>query len=364
MASRKENVAPRQEIPKSPTGIIGLDEITGGGLPARPADARLRRRRVRQDAAGDGVPRPRRRRVRRAGRLHAFEETAEELAAERRLAGLRPRRRWPRRRRSVVDYVRVERSEIEETGEYDLEGLFIRLGHAIDSIGAKRVVLDTHRGAVRRPVQRRHPARGAAPAVPLAEGQGRHRDHHRRARRGHADPPGPRGVRLRLRDPARPPRRPIRSRPAGCASSSTAAPRTAPTSIPSSSTSTASPCCRSRRSASITRRPRERDLHRRRRPRRRCSAARASIAAAACWSPAPRAPGKTSLAAHFVDAACRRGERCLYFAFEESAGADRPQHALDRHRPRAVDQEGLAAVPRARGPTASGWRSTWSRCTS
>jgi circadian clock protein KaiC len=43
----------------------------------------------------------------------------------------------------LLDYVHVERSEIEETGEYDLEGLFIRLGHAIDSIGAKRVVLDT-----------------------------------------------------------------------------------------------------------------------------------------------------------------------------------------------------------------------------
>src|SRR6185295_2772876 len=40
-------------------------------------------------------------------------------------------------------FVRVERSEIEETGDYDLEGLFVRLGHAIDSIGAKRVVLDT-----------------------------------------------------------------------------------------------------------------------------------------------------------------------------------------------------------------------------
>ena len=42
-----------------------------------------------------------------------------------------------------MDYVHIERSEIEETGEYDLEGLFVRLGHAIDSLGAKRVVLDT-----------------------------------------------------------------------------------------------------------------------------------------------------------------------------------------------------------------------------
>src|SRR5207237_5155254 len=41
------------------------------------------------------------------------------------------------------DYVRIERSEIEENGEYDLEGLFVRLGHAIQSIGARRVVLDT-----------------------------------------------------------------------------------------------------------------------------------------------------------------------------------------------------------------------------
>src|SRR5688500_11717516 len=45
--------------------------------------------------------------------------------------------------RLVVDHVRVERSEIEETGNYDLEGLFVRLGFAIDSVGAKRVALDT-----------------------------------------------------------------------------------------------------------------------------------------------------------------------------------------------------------------------------
>ena len=42
-----------------------------------------------------------------------------------------------------IDHIQIEKSEIEETGEYDLEGLFIRLNHAIDSIGAKRVVLDT-----------------------------------------------------------------------------------------------------------------------------------------------------------------------------------------------------------------------------
>jgi circadian clock protein KaiC len=48
-----------------------------------------------------------------------------------------------KQKKIYITYVKVERSEIEETGEYDLEGLFIRLGHAIDSIGAKRIVLDT-----------------------------------------------------------------------------------------------------------------------------------------------------------------------------------------------------------------------------
>jgi len=48
-----------------------------------------------------------------------------------------------RRKKILLDHVYIERSEIQETGEYDLEGLFVRLNHAIDSIGARRVVLDT-----------------------------------------------------------------------------------------------------------------------------------------------------------------------------------------------------------------------------
>ena len=72
----------------------------------------------------------------------AFEETAEELAQNVRSLGF-DLDDLVEQKKLLVDYVHVERSEIEETGEYDLEGLFIRLGHAIDSIGAKRVVLDT-----------------------------------------------------------------------------------------------------------------------------------------------------------------------------------------------------------------------------
>jgi circadian clock protein KaiC len=76
------------------------------------------------------------------GVLLAFEETEEELTANVAslgfdLAGL------VRRKQIVVDYVHIEPSEFQESGDYDLEGLFVRLNHAIDSIGAKRVVLDT-----------------------------------------------------------------------------------------------------------------------------------------------------------------------------------------------------------------------------
>lgn len=76
------------------------------------------------------------------GVLITFEEKADEIAANAAslgfdIAGLRAQKKL------AVDFVRVERSEIEESGDYDLEGLFVRLEHAINSVGAKRVVLDT-----------------------------------------------------------------------------------------------------------------------------------------------------------------------------------------------------------------------------
>ena len=71
-----------------------------------------------------------------------FEESSRELTQNVRSLGF-DLDRLVAAKRLVLDHVQIERSEIEETGEYDLEGLFIRLGHAVDSIGAKRVVLDT-----------------------------------------------------------------------------------------------------------------------------------------------------------------------------------------------------------------------------
>ena len=131
-----------RSLPKAATGIQGLDEITGGGLPrGRPTlvcgsagcgKTLLAMEFLVRGATEFGEP----------GVFLAFEETAEELAQNVRSLGF-DLEELADQNKLLVDYVHVERSEIEETGEYDLEGLFIRLGHAIDSIGARRVVLDT-----------------------------------------------------------------------------------------------------------------------------------------------------------------------------------------------------------------------------
>ena len=129
-------------MPKCTTGIQGLDEITGGGLPrGRPTlvcggagcgKTLLGMEFLVRGAVDCNEP----------GVFLAFEETAEELSQNVRSLGFDLDELIEQKKLSV-DYIHIERSEIEETGEYDLEGLFIRLGYAIDSIGAKRVVLDT-----------------------------------------------------------------------------------------------------------------------------------------------------------------------------------------------------------------------------
>ncbi len=72
----------------------------------------------------------------------SFEETEEELTKNVASLGF-DLNQLTEEKKILIDYVFIERSEIEETGDYDLEGLFLRLSHAIDSIGAKRVVIDT-----------------------------------------------------------------------------------------------------------------------------------------------------------------------------------------------------------------------------
>src|SRR5690242_10140215 len=129
-------------LPKAPTGIQGLDEITGGGLPrGRPTlicgGAGCGKTLLSLEFLVRGVEK-----YEEPGVFMAFEETEQELAQNVQSLGYNLDD-LIKRKKLVIDYVRVERSEIEETGDYDLEGLFVRLGHAIDTVGAKRVVLDT-----------------------------------------------------------------------------------------------------------------------------------------------------------------------------------------------------------------------------
>ena len=140
--ARHKASASLDALQKSPTGIPGLDEITRGGLPTG-------RTTLICGSAGCGKTLfATEFLVRGASQYHepgvfmSFEETGEELTSNVASLGF-DLKDLVAKKKLVIDHVKIERSEIEETGEYDLEALFIRLGYAIDSIGAKRVVLDT-----------------------------------------------------------------------------------------------------------------------------------------------------------------------------------------------------------------------------
>ncbi len=138
--TRPKPLAP--QLQKSPTGIKGLDEITKGGLPqGRPTlvcgSAGAGKTLLAMEFLVRGALE-----FNEPGVFMAFEETGEELTKTVASLGFNLNA-LVAQKKILLDYVRIERSEIEETGEYDLEGLFIRLEHAIRSIRAKRVVLDT-----------------------------------------------------------------------------------------------------------------------------------------------------------------------------------------------------------------------------
>ncbi|MGE5383709.1 MAG: circadian clock protein KaiC [Omnitrophica WOR_2 bacterium] len=129
-------------FPKTPTGIDGLDEITYGGFPkGRPilicggagcGKTLMAIQFLVKGITDYGEP----------GVFMSFEESTSDLTQNVKSLGF-DLEELKAENKLRVDYVYVERSEIEETGDYDLEGLFVRLNYAIDAIGAKRVVLDT-----------------------------------------------------------------------------------------------------------------------------------------------------------------------------------------------------------------------------
>jgi circadian clock protein KaiC len=139
---KMERPVQARSLPKAATGIQGLDEITGGGLPrGRPTlvcggpgcgKTLLATEFLVRGATEFGEP----------GVFISFEETADELAQNVRSLGF-DLEALIAEKKLAIDHVRVERAEIEETGEFDLEALFLRLAFAIDSVGGKRIVLDT-----------------------------------------------------------------------------------------------------------------------------------------------------------------------------------------------------------------------------
>jgi len=139
-----KNRTPRtpENLPKAPTGIAGFDEVTRGGVPAgRPTlvcgsagcgKSLFGVEFLIRGALQYGEP----------GVLMTFEETADDIRKNVASLGFDVEK-LVAQRKLYIDYVKVERGEIDENGEYDLEGIFVRLAHAIATVGAKRVVLDT-----------------------------------------------------------------------------------------------------------------------------------------------------------------------------------------------------------------------------
>ena len=139
---QKESKSHRFIFPKTPSGIDGLDEITNGGFPkGRPTlicgGAGCGKTLMSMQFLIKGITDHN-----ETGVFMSFEEPSDDLTLNVKSLGF-DIEKLKADKKLVVDHVRVERSEIEEAGEYDLDGLFIRLGYAIDSVKAKRVVLDT-----------------------------------------------------------------------------------------------------------------------------------------------------------------------------------------------------------------------------
>lgn len=142
MTNKKQVQVKRKVLPKAPTSIQGFDEITGGGLPkGRPT--------LVCGGAGCGKTLFAMEFLVRGATLYnepgvfiSFEETEKELTENVTSLGF-DLESLVAKKKIWLEHIHVERGEIEQNGDYDLNGLFIRIHQAIEKIGAKRVVLDT-----------------------------------------------------------------------------------------------------------------------------------------------------------------------------------------------------------------------------
>jgi circadian clock protein KaiC len=308
-------VSSNQELAKSPTGIQGLDEITNGGLPkGRPTlicgGAGSGKTLLAASFLLNGVVQ-----YDEPGVLMTFEETSEELASDLHSLGY-DLRKLIAEGKLVVDYVRVERSEIEETGEYDLEGLFVRLEYAVNSIGAKRIVLDTieslfaglsNPGILRAELRRLFRWLKDKGLTAVLTGE---RGDAGLTRQGLEEYVSDAVILLDHRVQEQVSTRRLRIvKYRGSHHGTNEYPFLIDAEglsvLPVTSLGLTHPAQNERVSTGVTRLD---DMF----------SGRGYYRGSTVLLSGTAGTGKTSLAAHFVDAACRRGERCLYFLFEES----------------------------------------------
>jgi len=313
----QKNSKENRSLPKAPTGIQGLDEITGGGFPrGRPTlicgSAGAGKTLLATEFLVRGAIE-----YNEPGVFMAFEETATELAQNVRSLGF-DLEKLEKEKKLVIDFVRIERSEIDETGDYDLEGLFIRLGAAIDAIGARRVVLDTienlfaglqNQGILRAELRRLFrwlKDKGVTAVITAERGEGA------LTRHGLEEYVSDCVILLdhRVTDQVSTRRlRIVKYR--GTAHGTNEYPflidEDGFSVLPVTSLGLQHQVSEERISSGV---PRLDTM----------LGGQGFFRGTTILVSGTAGTGKTSLAAHFVDAACRRGERCLYFSFEESPG--------------------------------------------
>ena len=313
----QKNSQENRSLPKAPTGIQGLDEITGGGFPrGRPTlicgSAGAGKTLLAMEFLIRGATE-----CNEPGVFMAFEETAPELTQNVRSLGF-DLDELTKEKKLIIDYVRIERSEIDETGDYDLEGLFIRLAAAIDAVGAQRVVLDTienlfaglqNEGILRAELRRLFrwlKDQGVSAVITAERGEGA------LTRHGLEEYVSDCVILLdhRVTDQVSTRRlRIVKYR--GTAHGTNEYPflidEDGFSVLPVTSLGLQHEVSNERISSGV---PRLDTM----------LGGEGYFRGTTILVSGTAGTGKTSLAAHFVDAACRRGERCLYFSFEESQG--------------------------------------------